>query len=595
MKLTKQPDRQSFYNFSAPVDIHNPAFQSKIHTTRDYISNLFKTQKTISQTLNKAVTTGVQYLGALQEVFDTFLSFSDITESPQTFSKIFEPQKQNIEIQRRFLCNVIDWKIQMDIDISKQLSQFETLDKNYMKAAKTFDTDFSKLVKSKASQNEKAKISENDIQRETAKFCDEMNVVRWNVGQVIQSNGIQFCRSFEKCYSQCAQTIVPISFSQEMVFKKPSEKLQLFTPPPNCGLVFAKGNLCPNGRNYFFMKGKTLMAVNKKVGEFVVTDVLTSLAKPQLDNHTFELITPASSSLISTVSFDEMMKWITLMDAIKNDAEHYQEIQISPLTGVNPLEVTKMLWAISGNEKCAECGKADPEWVSLTLGVLICLECCGAHRSLGVRVSRVKSLMMDRLEGDSIDVVKNLGNTYINSIYQLQKPGVLVSQNASGSERYTAIREKYIERKFMRKSCNVNVINELTNKNLRGIMTAICVCGVDKVPSGFLVLAAKQEDVSVMTLLLLHGVSVDQQDGDLNTALHIAIIKKNERMTSLLMKYSPNLNIKNKEEKTAVDLANDEGFELGVKMLGHFSRSELSPMIEDIDEKYLSTIVSRSK
>jgi len=41
------------------------------------------------------------------------------------------------------------------------------------------------------------------------------------------------------------------------------------------------------------------------------------------------------------------------------------------------------------NDTCADCGKPDPDWVSLNLGILVCLECSGVHRSLGVHVSKV--------------------------------------------------------------------------------------------------------------------------------------------------------------------------------------------------------------
>ena len=32
---------------------------------------------------------------------------------------------------------------------------------------------------------------------------------------------------------------------------------------------------------------------------------------------------------------------------------------------------------------CADCGTKDPSWVSLNLGVIICIECSGVHRQLG--------------------------------------------------------------------------------------------------------------------------------------------------------------------------------------------------------------------
>ena len=40
---------------------------------------------------------------------------------------------------------------------------------------------------------------------------------------------------------------------------------------------------------------------------------------------------------------------------------------------------------------------SDPEWVSVNLGVLICLECCGVHREMGVHISRTQSTAIDKL------------------------------------------------------------------------------------------------------------------------------------------------------------------------------------------------------
>ena len=39
----------------------------------------------------------------------------------------------------------------------------------------------------------------------------------------------------------------------------------------------------------------------------------------------------------------------------------------------------------------------DPEWLSVNLGVLICLECCGVHRDMGVHISRTQSIVIDDL------------------------------------------------------------------------------------------------------------------------------------------------------------------------------------------------------
>ena len=44
------------------------------------------------------------------------------------------------------------------------------------------------------------------------------------------------------------------------------------------------------------------------------------------------------------------------------------------------------------NNKCFECNSNDPKWVSINNGIFICINCAGAHRNLGVHLSRVKSL-----------------------------------------------------------------------------------------------------------------------------------------------------------------------------------------------------------
>lgn len=42
----------------------------------------------------------------------------------------------------------------------------------------------------------------------------------------------------------------------------------------------------------------------------------------------------------------------------------------------------------------------EPDWTSINLGVLVCIQCSGIHRSLGVHISKVRSLTLDKLDDE---------------------------------------------------------------------------------------------------------------------------------------------------------------------------------------------------
>merc|ERR1712154_576597 len=54
-----------------------------------------------------------------------------------------------------------------------------------------------------------------------------------------------------------------------------------------------------------------------------------------------------------------------------------------------PSSCLKIVANLPGNNRCIDCGGANPGWASVSYGILLCLSCSGKHRSFGVSVSRV--------------------------------------------------------------------------------------------------------------------------------------------------------------------------------------------------------------
>lgn len=60
-----------------------------------------------------------------------------------------------------------------------------------------------------------------------------------------------------------------------------------------------------------------------------------------------------------------------------------------------PESVLREIRHYPGNQKCCDCSSLDTDWGNVNHGTLICLDCAGKHRALGVHVSFIRSLYMD--------------------------------------------------------------------------------------------------------------------------------------------------------------------------------------------------------
>eukprot|EP00249_Psilotum_nudum_P019302 c27186_g1_i1 orf=520-3096(-) len=100
-----------------------------------------------------------------------------------------------------------------------------------------------------------------------------------------------------------------------------------------------------------------------------------------------------------------------------------QERPVHGLSGSVPEQQEwpiNVLRKVPGNDVCADCNSPEPDWASLNLGILLCIECSGVHRNLGVHISKVRSLMLDVKvwEPSVIALFQSLGNLFANSIWE---------------------------------------------------------------------------------------------------------------------------------------------------------------------------------
>ncbi|XP_042502542.1 ADP-ribosylation factor GTPase-activating protein AGD3-like [Macadamia integrifolia] len=123
-----------------------------------------------------------------------------------------------------------------------------------------------------------------------------------------------------------------------------------------------------------------------------------------------------SSSLGSSTDMDHPATEEYTCERKLIGGHHYLQ-QRHNMKNEKPIDVLRR---VSGNDKCADCGAPEPDWASLNLGVLLCIECSGVHRNLGVHISKVRSLTLDVKvwEPSVISLFQSLGNAYANSVWE---------------------------------------------------------------------------------------------------------------------------------------------------------------------------------
>ncbi|XP_077998264.1 arf-GAP with coiled-coil, ANK repeat and PH domain-containing protein 2-like isoform X2 [Glandiceps talaboti] len=235
-------------------------------------------------------------------------------------------------------------------------------------------------------------------------------------------------------------------------------------------------------RRWFVIQSNQLIYQKKlKDTPTVVADLRLCTVKQANDierRFCFEIVSPSKTCMLQADSENLKQLWMQgLENAIKQSLSDLTNISsgscsqlkleneesssvssvVSSLDGatrkVQPSMLSK-LQTIAGNEKCCDCKAPNPRWASINLGITLCIQCSGIHRSFGVHMSKVRSLTLDAWEPETLKVMAELGNDKINKIYEANVTDTTVkraSEDCDSDVREAWIRSKYVNKKYVKK------------------------------------------------------------------------------------------------------------------------------------------------
>lgn len=176
---------------------------------------------------------------------------------------------------------------------------------------------------------------------------------------------------------------------------------------------------------------------------------------------TFSFVSPTKCWYLQADSDELRQKWIAIVQVAiakaLNDPGINDDLgmdkSVDSLERLHPQYLLEQIRSLPGNDICADCNSPNPKWASINIGITLCIECSGIHRSLGVHISKVRSITLDDWEPESIKLMTELGNRLVNDVYEAKDDVSMVKPDISSTraEREPWIRAKYVEKRFVSK------------------------------------------------------------------------------------------------------------------------------------------------
>ncbi|XP_037550393.1 arf-GAP with SH3 domain, ANK repeat and PH domain-containing protein 1 isoform X3 [Nematolebias whitei] len=313
----------------------------------------------------------------------------------------------------------------------------------------------------------------------------------------------------------------------------------------------------------------------------VKLNLLTCQVKPSgEDRKCFDLISHNRTYHFQAEDEQEFVAWISVLTNSKEEALNMAFRGEPSSGGEDGLEdLTKAIIEdvlhMPGNEVCCDCGVADPKWLSTNLGILTCIECSGIHREMGVHISRIQSMELDKLGTSELLLAKNIGNSSFNEIMEanLSSPSPKPNPSSDMTVRKEFINAKYVDHKYAKKTCTsaaakmIELFEAVQSRDLLALVQVYAegVELMEPLPETgpeagetalhYAVRTADQTSLHLVDFLVQNSGNLDKQTEWGNTALHYCCMYEKPECLKLLLRGKPATDITNQNGETALDVA----------------------------------------